>query len=74
MFQRELNTTPAKYVEDIRLEAVCRALELGGQSTEEIARQCGYQSVDVLRKAFTRRFGTSLRDYVQHFTLDSLPK
>ena len=67
-FQRELDTTPAKYVEDVRLEAVCRTLELGGKSPEEIARQCGYRSVDVLRKAFTRRFGVSLKEYTRHFS------
>jgi transcriptional regulator GlxA family with amidase domain len=67
MFQRDLKTTPAKYVEEVRLEAVRRALELGGQSIEEIARRCGYHSVDVLRKAFTRRLGVSPREYAQRF-------
>jgi transcriptional regulator GlxA family with amidase domain len=67
MFQRDLKTTPAKYVEEVRLEAVRRALELGGQSTEEIARRCGYHSVDVLRKAFTRRLGVSPKEYAQRF-------
>lgn len=70
-FQRELKTTPAKYVEDVRLEAVSRSLELGGQSLEEIARKCGYRSVDVLRKAFTRRAGVSPKDYVQRFAQGS---
>jgi transcriptional regulator GlxA family with amidase domain len=67
MFQRDLKTTPAKYVEEVRLEAVRRALELGGQSIEEIARRCGYHSVDVLRKAFTRRLGVSPKEYAQRF-------
>jgi transcriptional regulator GlxA family with amidase domain len=67
MFQRDLQTTPAKYVEDVRLEAVRRALELGSSSMEEITRQCGYQSIDVLRKAFIRRFGVSPRDYTRSF-------
>ena len=70
-FQRELGTTPAKYVEDVRLEAVSRALEFGGQSLEDIARRCGYNSVDVLRKAFTRRVGLSPKDYVQRFSANS---
>ncbi|WP_055135044.1 GlxA family transcriptional regulator [Pseudomonas corrugata] len=68
MFQRDLRTTPGKYIEDVRLEAVCRALELGGRSTEDIARICGYHSIDVLRKAFVRRFGISPKDYAQRFT------
>lgn len=37
LFQRELKTTHAKYVEDIRLEAARRSLELGGRSMDEIA-------------------------------------
>ena len=67
-FERELNTTPAKYVEDVRLEAVCRALELGERSVDTLARQFGYRSVDVLRKAFVRRFEISPRDYAQRFS------
>lgn len=69
-FERELNTTPAKYVEDVRLEAVCRALELGERSVDTLARQFGYRSVDVLRKAFVRRFEISPRDYAQRFSAD----
>jgi transcriptional regulator GlxA family with amidase domain len=67
MFQRELDTTPAKYVEDARLEAVRQALELGERSLEKIARRCGYRSVDVLRKAFTRRIGVSPIEYSRRF-------
>ena len=68
LFQRELKTTPAKYVEDIRLEAACRSLELGRRSLDEIAQQCGYNSVDVLRKAFTRRIGASPKEYARRFS------
>lgn len=67
LFQRELLTTPARYVEDVRLEAARRALELGISPVEKVARQCGYHSVDVLRKAFKRRFGVSIKDYAQSF-------
>jgi len=66
-FQRELNMTPAKYVEEVRLEAACRALELGARSVEDIARRCGYHSVDVLRKAFARRFGVTPKEYAERF-------
>lgn len=67
-FQREMKTTPAKYVEDVRLEAVCRALEIGSRSMDELARRHGYNSVDVLRKAFVRRLGVSPREYAQRFS------
>jgi transcriptional regulator GlxA family with amidase domain len=68
MFQQELQTSPAKYVEDIRVEAACRELELGGQSISEVARRCGYHSVDVLRNAFVRRLGVSPTEYAQRFS------
>jgi len=65
-FERELHTTPAKYVEDVRIESVRRGLEMGG-SIEEISRHCGYKSVDVLRKAFVRRIGVGPREYALRF-------
>lgn len=68
MFQQELQTSPAKYVEDVRVEAACRELELGGQSISEVARRCGYHSVDVLRNAFVRRLGVSPTEYAQRFS------
>ncbi|MFY1667709.1 GlxA family transcriptional regulator [Pseudomonas sp. Pseu.R1] len=71
LFQKELQTTPAKYVEDVRLEAACRAFEMGGRSMEEIARRCGYNSIDVLRKAFVRRLGVTPREYAQRFAPQS---
>jgi transcriptional regulator GlxA family with amidase domain len=67
MFQRELQTTPAKYVENVRLEAVCRSLALGEKSMHDISRRNGYHSVDVLRRVFTRRFGLSPMEYSHHF-------
>jgi transcriptional regulator GlxA family with amidase domain len=70
LFQRELDITPAKYVENVRVEAVARALELGARSMDEIARCYGYRSVDVLRKAFIRRTGVSPKEYSRRFSTD----
>ncbi|QWT22186.1 helix-turn-helix domain-containing protein [Bacillus sp. NP157] len=67
IFQRDLKTTPAKYVEEVRLEAVGRALERGGLSLEAIAKRCGYRSTDVMRKAFLRRYGVTPGDYARRF-------
>ncbi len=71
LFQRELQTTPAKYVEDVRIEAACQSIELGGRSMEEVARRSGYHSVDVLRKAFVRRIGVSPKEYALRFSPNS---
>jgi transcriptional regulator GlxA family with amidase domain len=73
LFQRELQTTPAKYVENVRLEAVCRSLALGERSMHDICRRNGYHSVGVLRKAFTRRFGVSPTEYARGFDKSTEP-
>ncbi|RQR22284.1 helix-turn-helix domain-containing protein [Burkholderia sp. Bp9143] len=73
MFQRELQTTPARYVENVRLEAVCRSLAFGDRSMHDICRQHGYRSVDALRKAFTRRFGVSPTEYARRFGKSTEP-
>ncbi|MFJ3522704.1 GlxA family transcriptional regulator [Pseudomonas sp. NPDC090203] len=70
-FQRDLKTTPAKYVEDVRLEAACRDVELGGRTMDEVARRCGYNSIDVMRKAFVRRLGITPKEYALHFAPQS---
>ncbi|EJM21791.1 transcriptional regulator containing an amidase domain and an AraC-type DNA-binding HTH domain [Pseudomonas sp. GM18] len=67
MFQRELQTTPAKYVENVRLEAVCRSLAFGEKSMHDICRRNGYHSAEVLRKAFTRHFGITPLEYAHRF-------
>jgi transcriptional regulator GlxA family with amidase domain len=71
LFQQELQTSPAKYVEDIRVEAACREIELGERSMSEVARRCGYHSVDVLRNVFVRRVGVSPTAYAQRFSRNS---
>lgn len=73
LFQRKLMTNPAKYVEDVRIEAVCRALEVGDCSMEEISRRSGYHSVDVLRKAFHRRLGITPKEYALRFAHQPTP-
>lgn len=67
LFQRELQTTPARYVEGVRLEAASRELEMSDRSIEDVAARCGYRSVDVLRRAFIRNFGLSPREYAKRF-------
>lgn len=69
MFRRELDTTPADYVESARVERARAMLEQGGASIERIASLCGYRSAEVLRRSFQRRLGTSPRAYRERFQL-----
>jgi transcriptional regulator GlxA family with amidase domain len=56
-FKRELDVTPATYVEAVRVEAVRRKLEMGTASVAEIASEVGFGSVDTLRRALVRHTG-----------------
>lgn len=71
VFKKELDTSPSKYVESIRLEAARREIEMATRSMDQIAARCGFQSVDVMRRAFTRTLGITPRQYADRFKLGS---
>jgi transcriptional regulator GlxA family with amidase domain len=66
LFQEELGTTPAKYVEAVRFDSAKASLE-GGHSITEAAHRAGYGSSESLRRAFVSRLGVSPRTYLQRF-------
>lgn len=67
VFSDEVGMTPARYVEELRLEAAKRRLEDRDDSLECIAADCGFGSAVNLRRVFQRHLGISPRDYVQRF-------
>jgi transcriptional regulator GlxA family with amidase domain len=66
-FPAVFGTTPAKYVERIRLEAARAALERGRQPIARIAADCGFGSAETLRRSFQRAFRVAPADYRDHF-------
>jgi transcriptional regulator GlxA family with amidase domain len=67
VFQREVGLTPAAYVEAVRLERARIALESSDTQIDEIARECGFGTVETLRRTFARRLGVSPSEYRSHF-------
>ncbi|QXE89235.1 GlxA family transcriptional regulator [Geomonas subterranea] len=67
IFKREVGTTPARFIEQIRLEAAVKLLEETSQSVEAVARECGFQSGEHLRLTFARRFGITPGQYRARF-------
>ncbi|WP_410013923.1 GlxA family transcriptional regulator [Sodalis sp. RH24] len=65
IFKHELNTTPAKYIENIRLETAQRYLQMTTMNLDKIAAKCGFTSADVLRRVFQRNIGISPQAYRQ---------
>ncbi len=67
VFSREVGMTPAAYVEALRVERARTLLETTLLQLEEIARRCGFGTVETIRRAFGRRLGVSPSDYRAHF-------
>ena len=59
VFTRETGCTPARHVAQMRVEAARRQLEDTDKSIEQIARNCGFESADLMRRTFIRSVGTT---------------
>ncbi|HEX2039041.1 MAG TPA: GlxA family transcriptional regulator [Acidimicrobiales bacterium] len=67
-FRNETGTTPAAYVEALRVEAARRLLEAGDLTVAAVAAAVGLRHAETLYRAFRRRVGTTPDDYRRHFT------
>lgn len=66
LFQSELGTTPARYVEMVRIDAARAALD-AGRSISETASMAGFGSTETLRRVFVSRLGVSPKAYRDRF-------
>jgi len=62
-FKNAFGGTPAAFVENLRLDEARRRLIERTQKIESIAASVGFQSDDVFRRAFQRRFGVNPSSY-----------
>ncbi|MFJ4845523.1 MULTISPECIES: GlxA family transcriptional regulator [unclassified Streptomyces] len=67
LFYEEVGTTPARYVEQIRLEAAQGLLERSDDSMAVVARRTGFGSPESLRRAFARHLGVTPGVYRARF-------
>ncbi|AWI27759.1 GlxA family transcriptional regulator [Streptomyces tirandamycinicus] len=67
LFRRRTGTTPAAYVESVRLEEARRLLQDGDHGLPEIAAVSGLGSVESLHRSFRRRLGTTPAEYRRRF-------
>ncbi|GAA1018811.1 MULTISPECIES: GlxA family transcriptional regulator [Amycolatopsis] len=66
LFASELDTTPAKYVEQVRLDHA-KALLGAGHGVAETARASGFGSSETMRRVFVARLGISPSQYRARF-------
>jgi transcriptional regulator GlxA family with amidase domain len=67
VFSREVGTTPAAYVESLRLERARTLLETTDLQLAELARRCGFGTVETLRRVVGRRLGVGPTEYRHRF-------
>jgi transcriptional regulator GlxA family with amidase domain len=67
-FARETGTTPAAFVEELRVETARQLLESTDLTVGTIARRVGLPRPETLHRAFQRRAGTTPDRYRQHFS------
>jgi transcriptional regulator GlxA family with amidase domain len=66
-FGREVGMTPAAYVEALRVDHARLRLESSGQKLEAVACDCGFGTVETMRRAFHRRLGVGPAGYRDRF-------
>ncbi len=67
VFHRQTGTTPARFVEEVRLEAARQRLEQGRETLEAVAAACGLGSALNLRRTFERHLGVTPSEYRERF-------
>lgn len=71
VFQRELGTTPARYVEQLRVQTASALLTQRKASVATVARLCGFGHPENLRRSFHKHLGISPAAFAQRFVADA---
>jgi transcriptional regulator GlxA family with amidase domain len=66
-FREQVGVSPARYVEDIRLEAARRRLAESQDGLERVASVCGFGSAESLRRVFVRKLAVTPSEYRSRF-------
>jgi transcriptional regulator GlxA family with amidase domain len=66
LFQSEFGTTPARYIEMVRIDAARAALD-AGRTVADTARVAGFGSTETLRRVFVDHLGLSPKAYRARF-------
>lgn len=67
VFTREVGMTPARFVEEMRVEAARRRLEEADDSVDAVAAASGFGTAETLRRAFLRVLGVGPSAYRSRF-------
>jgi transcriptional regulator GlxA family with amidase domain len=66
-FKKELDETPSKFIEKLRLQHARILLEDSASGLKEVAGQCGFKSEEQMRRAFQRELCVTPQEYRTRF-------
>jgi len=66
-FKAQFNTTPARWVQSLRVEAAMQQLENRNTSLSKVARDTGFLDEQALRRAFLQQIGVTPKEYRERF-------
>jgi transcriptional regulator GlxA family with amidase domain len=72
-FKSVFGSTPAEFVENLRLNEAKRRLSVRKRTLDTIAASVGFSDRNAFRRAFERRFGAKPRSYLNNFDSNSRP-
>jgi transcriptional regulator GlxA family with amidase domain len=67
VFLEQTHTTPARFVERVRVETARAMLDHGSATIEAVAARSGFGSAETMRRAFMRVIGIGPADYRERF-------
>lgn len=67
VYHRDTGESPARAVEQFRVEAARRLLEVASDSIQRIAHRVGFGDDERMRRAFLKAYGVSPQDYRSRF-------
>ncbi len=67
VFRQKMDTTPAKYLESLRLEKARLMMDQQGVALKTVIDRCGFFSHERFRRSFKRSFHVNPQDYQKHF-------
>jgi transcriptional regulator GlxA family with amidase domain len=73
VFLDQTGTTPARFVERVRVEAARELLERTPTPVDAVAAGCGFGSAETMRRAFLRGVGVGPADYRARFRSTAAP-
>ena len=66
-YNKVMGITPAKSVENLRVEKARHLLESGNRSLSQISTECGFGNEETLRRVFIRHLGVTAKEYRGRF-------